>query len=315
MIHQDEQLHRLRQRVARKQQLAAMLRELYARQRTLTEKVKELEAVKNSEQSDVDRLEGGSLAAFFYAVAGKKEERLTKEREEAYAARVKYDAAARELSGLEEEIERKERELSELQGCEERYQQALQDKLETLKRAGGADAEELLRLEERLNDLEHQKRELREAIAAGQSALDITHEVMDRLNKADNWATMDLFGGGLISDMAKYSHLDEAQAAVERLQIQLQSFRTELADVTIDANIQVNMDKFLRFADYFFDNLFTDWAVRDQINQTQDQIRNTEQQIRQVLEQLEQMSACVEAEWKQNRETLEKRVQETDANP
>ena len=42
------------------------------------------------------------------------DEQLNKEREEAYAARVKYDAAARELTAVEDELARYEAELS---GC------------------------------------------------------------------------------------------------------------------------------------------------------------------------------------------------------
>lgn len=54
---------------------------------------------------------------------------------------------------------------------------------------------------------------------------------------------------------------------MEYLQSQLRAFRTELADVTISADFQVNIDGFLRFADYVFDGIFADWAVLDRINQ------------------------------------------------
>ena len=74
-------------------------------------------------------------------------------------------------------------------------------------------------------------------------------------------------GGGLIADLAKHSRLDDAQASVEYLQSQLRAFRTELADVTISADFQVNIDGFLRVADYVFDGIFADWAVLDRINQ------------------------------------------------
>lgn len=48
--------------------------------------VQALEKAKQSEQADVDRLEGRTLAAFFYNAIGKMEEKLTQERREAYAA-------------------------------------------------------------------------------------------------------------------------------------------------------------------------------------------------------------------------------------
>ena len=48
-------------------------------------RLKKLEKSKLAEQADVDRLEGHSLAAFFYQVIGKMDEKLDKERQEAYA--------------------------------------------------------------------------------------------------------------------------------------------------------------------------------------------------------------------------------------
>ena len=79
----DERLRELQRCAARKKQLEAMLREMYDRQHQLTEQVSRLQAALMSEQADVDRLECGSLTAFFYNVMGKKEEKLSKEREEA----------------------------------------------------------------------------------------------------------------------------------------------------------------------------------------------------------------------------------------
>ena len=112
------------------------------------------------EQADVDRLEGRSLAAFFYNVVGKMDEKLTQERQEAYAARVRYDAAARELAGAEEDLARCQAELGTLDGCEERYAALLREKTQAVKAAGGAAAEQILRMEEREAYLESQEREL-----------------------------------------------------------------------------------------------------------------------------------------------------------
>ena len=248
------------------------------------------------EQADVDRLEGRSLAAFFYNVVGKIDEKLTQERQEAYAARVRYDAAARELAGAEEDLARCQAELDVLSGCEERYAALLREKTQAVKAAGGAAAEQILRLEEREAYLESQERELGEASAAGQSALATADEILESLSSAEGWGTWDLIGGGLIADLAKHSKLDEAQAAVEYLQSQLRAFRTELADVTISADFQVNIDGFLRFADYVFDGIFADWAVLDRINQAQAQVEDTRAQICAVLDRLGQMTDQAERE-------------------
>lgn len=115
-------------------------------------------------------------------------------------------------------------------------------------------------------------------------------------------------GGGLIADLAKHSRLDEAQASVEYLQSQLRSFRTELADVTISADFQVNIDGFLRVADYVFDGIFADWAVLDRINQAQVQVENTRAQICAVLDYLRQMTNQAEQDGAGLRQEIERLV-------
>lgn len=296
MIQYDDQLRDLQQQVARSKQLESMITELRSQRDTLAQSVAELESRKLREQKDVDRLEGRSLAAFFYNVIGKMDEKLDAERREAYAARVKYDAAARELAGVEADLRACESELASLRGCEQRYAAVLQQKADAVKSAGGANAELILQTEEQIVALEVRKKELKEAISAGTAAFRTTEQVMDSLDSAEGWGTWDMFGGGLIADMAKHSDLDEAQEKVEQLQGQLRKFKTELADVTIHADMQVNIDGFLRFADYFFDGLFADWAVMDEIDNAQQKVKSTQNQISSVISRLQQMLEDAEAQ-------------------
>ena len=296
MTGYDEQLRVLQAQCVRKEKLEAAAGELRAQRDTYAARAEELKEAMREEQADVDRLEGRSLAAFFYNVVGKMDEKLTRERQEAYAARVRYDAAARELAGAEEDLARCQAELGTLDGCEERYAALLREKTQAVKAAGGAAAEQILRMEEREAYLESQECELGEASAAGQSALATADGILESLSSAEGWGTWDLIGGGLIADLAKHSKLDEAQAAVEYLQSQLRAFRTELADVTISADFQVNIDGFLRFADYVFDGIFADWAVLDRINQAQAQVEDTRAQICAVLDRLGQMTDQAERE-------------------
>lgn len=310
MTYYDEKLKALQEKISRSRQLTSMLKELRGQRDTIAARVRELEAIKVDEQADVDRLEGRSLASFFYNVIGKMDERLNKEREEAYAARVKYDAAARELEAIDGDIHRCESELSGLRGCEREYEATLREKANAVKSEGGARAEEILKLEERHAYLESQKKELREAISAGNSARSTAESVLSSLDSAEGWGTWDLLGGGLLADMAKHSHLDEAQGAIERLQSQLRRFKTELADVTIHADMQVNVDGFLRFADYFFDGLFADWAVMDKISQSQSQVQSTKNQIDSVLSRLNSMMSAAEREQAQTKSKLDALVLE-----
>lgn len=289
MSSYDEQLRQLLAQCARKQKLTAMVGELRFQQDVYSTQVQALKKTFQEEQEDVDRLEGRSLSSFFYDVIGKKDEKLTQEKREAYAARAKYDAAARELASIQEDLRRYEAELDSLGDCESRYAAVLQKKIQAVKAAGGSTAEQILNLEARTSFLTSQRQELEEASAAGSDALATADQILNSLHSAESWGTWDLVGGGMFADLAKHGHLDEAQASVELLQAQLRRFKTELADVTIDAHFQVNMDGFLRVADYLFDGFFADWTVLDKIKQSENQVQNTRNQISQVLVSLQAM--------------------------
>lgn len=305
MNYYDDQLKELLDQCARKRKLESSIKELTAQRDQYAAQAGDLQKRFQEEQEDVDRLEGRSLAAFFYNVIGKKGEKLDKERQEAYAARVKYDAASRELAGAEEDLRRCQRELNEVWDSESRYQALWKEKIQAVKQAGGPVGEKILNLEERISYLEGQQKELNEAISAGQKALSVADQVLSSLDSAEGWGTWDLVGGGMLSDLAKHSHLDTAQSSVEHLQSQLRIFKTELADVTVDEDFQVSIDGFLRFADYFFDGIFTDWMVLDRIHQSQDRVQDTRDQIDQVLRCLEERLNQVEREKASHRREID----------
>lgn len=290
----NEQLQQLQEKVSQKKHLEAKLKELQSQRGDLDNRVRELKKIMWGEQADVDRLERTSLASVFYAIIGKKEDMLDKEKIEAYAAKVKHDTAAQELNLVEEDIRRIEAQLREISGCERQYEVLLQEKGAAIKASGSADAERILQLEEQITAQRSQKKEISEAISAGSRALSSANSVLSSLDSAEGWGTWDLFGGGLISDLAKHSHLDEAQSKVQQLQTELRRFKTELADVTIHADMQVNVDGFLRFADYFFDGLFADWAVLDKISQSQSSVQSTKSQIESVLSRLHSMEVATD---------------------
>ncbi len=343
MFVNQDQLLELRRQTTRKQQLKAVQKELRAQCDALSARVQTLEKIKLGEQNDVERLEGHSLAAFFYGVIGKMDEKLDKERAEAYAARVKYDTAAYELAAAERDLAQceaelaqlhdceaqydalKERaeayaarvkydtaayelaaaerdlaqceaELAQLHDCEAQYDALLHAKAQAVKQSGDAEADEILRAEHRLAQIEGKKQEIQEAIAAGQSAHAAAEQVLSCLNSAQDWGTWDMLGGGLLTDLIKYEHLDSAQQQIGQLQSALRRFKTELADVTIQAEVQVGVDGFLRFADYFFDNLFTDWAVMDQIGRSKAQVHDASTKIEEVLARLNEMLHDLERE-------------------
>lgn len=69
-----------------------------------------------------------------------------------------------------------------------------------------------------------------------------------------------------MATMLKHNELGEVQETIRLLQTQLSGLRTELADIAMAADIQVDIDDFLQFADYFFDGFYVDLMVQEQID-------------------------------------------------
>ena len=292
-----ETLQQLQQKIASGKALEARLQELQNQKLEFDRKVTSLRVAFRDEQADVEKLEGRSLANYFFQVVGKLDEKLTKERQEAYAAKVKLDAAERELAGIEADMDEIRAQLAEVRLAREQYGFALDRKRIELIHSRTDAAEQILDMEEKLASLEAYKKELREAINAGSSARATADRVLRELDKADNWNTWDMFGGdGLITQMAKHSHLDSAQDLTEELQRKLRRFKTELADVQITADTQVNIDGFLRFADYFFDGLFVDWTVGNRIKESRSSVSGTKNQISRTIDQLTAMEQNADRE-------------------
>ena len=307
MMYDD--LFDLQQKVAQKPLLESKLYELHTQRRQYDNQVISLRVAFRKEQEDVEKLEGRSLANYFYQVIGKLDDKLDQERKEAYAAKVKLDAAERELAGIESDIKEIQEQITDVLVAEARYKDALELKRRQLKDSGTQVADQILSMEERIAALQAQKQEIREAISAGYSARSTADRILSELEDADGWNTWDILGGGgIITHMAKHSHLDEAQDLVQELQSQLRRFKTELADIQISANMQVNIDGFLRFADYFFDGLFADWAVGDKISQSLSSVSNTKSEINRMLDKLNDMEKAVDQKIQQKKTKLEQFV-------
>ena len=287
----DGKLRQLQEDMARKRRLQKQMADLESRKKQLEVREAQLREIREREQGEVEQLEGRSLSKFFLLITGKLEDQLTQERREAAEAAVRHDALVRELEDVKASLSDIRRELNgKLYSVEMVYERTLREKKEAMLASGDPLAQRLIELEEQIGNLGIQKKELQEAIDAGKYALRIASSIQSSLSSAENWGTWDMVGGGgMISHMAKHSHLDEAQGKVESLQKALGRFRTELADVKIAANLTVNIEGFARFADYFFDGLFVDWAVQDRIRNASGQVYEVRRKVELALGKLENM--------------------------
>lgn len=296
-IQRNQELCLLREQTAMLEHARNRLEQLLSQQQELAEKIRQLDVLRVKESGDVEKLQGRSLYRLFYRISGSLDARLEKEKAEAYAAAVKYDAAMEELEAVRQDLRAVRQEAARFQGCEEQLKRLLKEKREEMKISGTGGGEQVLQMEEELAAMRQQKREIQEAEAAGNAALSTADRILDSLSSAGNWGTWDMLGGGMLTTLAKHEHMDRAQEGIERFQIELRRFQTELSDVEIpQEHMEVSTDGFLRFADVFFDGLFIDWAVQDQISRAQTQVTAARIRLQNVILQLKHRRENLEAD-------------------
>jgi hypothetical protein len=130
------------------------------------------------------------------------------------------------------------------------------------------------------------QREIDEAIEAGERALSSLNLAQQQLNSAKNWGIVDLFGGGLLTDLVKHSKMDNAAKYVEQAKYELRAFQKELMDVNMDLDLRLDTGDFLTFADFFFDGLVADYLVQSRINDARAQLDMAAQKVAYCLQKL-----------------------------
>lgn len=137
-------------------------------------------------------------------------------------------------------------------------------------------------------DLDH-RREINEAIQAGQEALRYLEEAKNCLNSAGNWGIVDMLGGGMLTTFIKRSKMTDANTLIQQARTSLKRFQKELMDVDTIPEFHLETGDFLTFADYFFDGIVADWLVQSKINDAKRQVENAIQKVNYLLRQLKNL--------------------------
>ncbi|MBP5553003.1 MAG: hypothetical protein J6X41_06445 [Spirochaetales bacterium] len=135
---------------------------------------------------------------------------------------------------------------------------------------------------------EEYEKERREAIYAGERALDSLYDAQDQLRKARNWGIYDILGGGFMSSLIKHSKIDNARTCIQKAKYDLQTFSNELKDVSY--NLDIDIGSFLTFFD-FMDSFFADILVQRRISNASHKIEDAIDKVQDILRSLKRYGA------------------------
>ena len=250
----------------------------------------------SDEEKDVQRLEVTSFSSIFLSLIGKKEENLDKEREEYLTAKLKYEECMESIQELEKELQYAKNEIKRYIGIKDEYDRLVKDKQSLLINEGGDSGKKISENLKKVNKNKLDMKEVREAISAGEKARNALGKMQESLKSAQNWGVWDMLGGGLISNIAKHSAIDEANEVAHEFQHLLKSFQKELSDVNEFTDIEVNLSSFASFADFFFDGFFVDWFVQSKINDSLSNANNAYSKLDSIIMNLRNNLNALEVE-------------------
>lgn len=292
----DERLGVAKANARQRDKLESMLRSAQKLLREARGKQAKLRETLAKEQSDVDALTGLSITGLFHAVLGSKEALLEKERQELVAAKLRFDQIKETVEDLSEDVRRLKEDLSGFENSDADYERVLGEKESYLSEDDTDVASTLFELAQQIADLTADQKELKDAARAGQSALSAVQDIQGTLASAANWGTLDMFGGGMLTTMAKHSKMDSAKSQARIAQRKLLQFEEELADADQRLQISLQIDGFSKFADYFFDGLIADWVVQSKIRKAKDECSRTTARVKTAIRQCKKRLKSVEFE-------------------
>ncbi len=248
--------------------------------------LKKLEGIMEKEQLDVEKMSQTSLKTLFYKCLGTHDKQVTKEKEEALAAVLKYEGCKKSVDELTDKLSQLTNKHYEMSKVQDKLDALYEEKRRVMASLNMPEYAKIGQLEKEMSFIRREIKELKEAITPGNMAINTLNEAIELLDSAGDWGTWDLLGGGLVADMMKHDKIDKAKQAILNAQTYVQRLQVELQDVNMSLDSSIHITGGAVFADFFFDGLIADWYMQSKISQSRDNVVATCGKIRKIVNTL-----------------------------
>ncbi len=307
----NEKIKECRENMALKETLEkrnlSLENELNSKEKELVELEKSL----NKELKDVQKLKRASFSNLIANILRNKDEKLEKEEREYLEAKLKYDNFKFKVEKLRYDVEENNNRLGQLINIEGKYKELISEKRELVKKFNLNIRDEIIETEKEIKDLLSNKTEISEALREANNCLMISEETLKSLKSAKKWGIYDIVGGGMISSAIKHNRIDDAKTYMERLSYSVDRLNKELGDVdTSIFNEGLNISGFSYTFDIFFDNIFSDFSVQGEINDSLYKIEDFRNKVLNLIRKLEEKENSVGLKVNLLNDKLERLIEE-----
>ncbi len=234
------------------------------------------------EYRSIEKLSIKKLLSLF---SDKYEEMMDKEYREMKIAQYKYERLLETIKSQQEQLRHITELLTHYEDVENQYTEMLETKRIWASQNGFdviADFEHSLLMQNR------KLKELDEALSACKKLIMSLSSAKDDLASAKNWGIFDILGGGLIPSLVKHDHIKRASQYIKDSSEKAAILSRELGDLSMFFSIeQIEIDSLSKTFDTFFDNIFSDMSIQEQINTAYENICHNYETARILFEKLE----------------------------
>lgn len=263
-------LDELAKEMAQRDYLVKKRKQIAAALNAMSQEEIRLQSQLKKETNDYKKLEGLSIKKLLAMFADNYEEMMDKEYREMKLAEYKHSELMERIQAYQDEIAHINELLSQYGSLDQEYNTLLNAKRHWATAEGLAGVEQF---ESELRLLKSRQTEIEEAIAACKALIVSLNSAKEGLSSAKSWGIFDIIGGGLITSMVKHDHIGRASAFIKDASDKAKLLAREIADLKMYLEIErFEIDSFSRTFDTFFDNIFSDVTIQDEINQAYENI-------------------------------------------
>ncbi len=241
----------------------------------------------NKELRDIEKLEGFSTKAIFHKILGSKEEQLEKERQEYLELTLQYENLQNSIKILEYEVNLLEAKVGSKENLELRLSNLKGLREKEIIESDPLLRDKLLNISQKLEENYHFKKELEEAIEAGNISLNLINQVINHLQRVRNWGNYPSNNRGQMRRMVRRDSIDRARNLSYQVRHHLQLYDRELRDLGQRLSVQFNTDQFNDFTTFFFNNIITDWILQQKLTKALGSVAQTRKEVMAIQEHLE----------------------------
>ena len=278
----NEQLARVKELQQKRQQwnhqLANYQLEIEEKQQTMVDLEEKIEAYR-AEREKLDKITFVHLKAI---LTGSKDEKIYEKRNQITDAQYDYDEMQQAVSSIEVLIKGIQENINALPDIDSDYENIMKQKETLIMDAHPLLANQYVDLNEKITELESTFQKYSKANKFGESAETSLATALKSLSKAQKLSSPGSYNKSGAINSLRDQHIMNAKASIQVAQTKIRKLHKLLKAMHKDFNLSIDIQGLLTFADSFFDRIFIDTVIHEQVHEALDKVQNQQNKIMKI---------------------------------